>query len=100
MSSNSYEVNKKETLPLLITVILIGMGVAAFFLRGPDMNLWIPIWIYAVVDLGFVITFVWSFFTKVKSMKWFTVFLNVLCLGLTTTLLFFLLLAVGLSGPN
>ena len=87
----------KDFYPIILTLILLLVSFSVFFFfRGP-INLWIPISMYALLDVGFIVSLVLGIKSKHPTVKMFSILANILCIIPVSIVLFLLLLANGIS---
>jgi len=87
--------------PLALTVSLV---IAAFLVLVlsrliPNVNLWIVIAIYFLIDIGFIVAMVIGIRTKIKPVVIFSILANSVFFVFMTGFVLLLLLAMGISEP-
>lgn len=93
----------KEFYPIILTLILFLVALFVFFVFNgrlfPNINLWIPIFLYFLIDIGFIVSLILGVKSKNKTAKIFSVLSNIVFMIPLSIWLFLLLLANGISEP-
>ncbi len=90
----------KEFYPIILTLVLFLVALFIFFvLRFPNINLWIPIFIYILIDIGFIVSLILGVKSKNITVKVFSILSNITFMIPLSILIFLLMLANGISGP-
>ncbi|GLC88498.1 hypothetical protein [Lysinibacillus piscis] len=88
----------KEFHPIILTLALFFVALVIFFVvRFPNINLWMLIFLYAFIDIGFIVAFILGVKSKNRTVKVVSIFSNIACMIPTSIWLFLLLLANGIS---
>lgn len=89
---------KKEFLSIGLTLVLFLAAIAVFlFVRGPNLNLWIPISFYLLIDIGLLVSLLIGVHSNHKSIKLFSILSNITVMIPISVWIYFLLLANGIS---
>ena len=92
--------SKKDVYPILLTLILLVLSLVIFFIvRGPNLNLWVPISLYGLIDFGFLVALIWGAFSKNIVVKVFSILGNATFMVGMSAFVYLLLLAQGISEP-
>ncbi|WP_214849175.1 hypothetical protein [Exiguobacterium sp. s193] len=98
MTSHSHEYRS-----LILTFLLFLVSLLLFFgLNGrtfPNMTLWVPISLYSLVGVGYVISLVIGLRSKNNFIKIFSLLANLMLLLPLVIWVYLLLLANGISEP-
>lgn len=93
----------KEYRSLVLTFILLIVSLLLFFgLNGrtfPNMSLWVPISLYSLVNVGYIISLVIALRSKNTVIKTFSLLANLMLLLPLVIWVYLLLLANGISEP-
>ncbi|WP_338472612.1 hypothetical protein R4Z10_07690 [Niallia sp. XMNu-256] len=93
----------KEFYPIILTLALFLVALFVFFFFNgrifPNMNLWIPIILYLLIDIGFIVSLILGIRSKNISVKIFSILSNFTFMIPLSIWLFLLLLANGISEP-
>lgn len=90
--------NKKEFISISLTLVLFLAAIAVFlFVRGPNLNLWIPISLYLLIDIGLLVSLLIGVQSNNKSIKLFSILSNITVMIPISVWVYFLLLANGIS---
>lgn len=90
--------NKKEFISISLTLVLFLAAMAVFlFVRGPNLNLWIPISLYLLIDIGLLVSLLIGVQSNNKSIKLFSILSNITVMIPISVWVYFLLLANGIS---
>lgn len=90
--------NKKEFISISLTLVLLLAAIAVFlFVRGPNLNLWIPIRFYLLIDIGLLASLLIGVQSNNKSIKLFSILSNITFMIPISVWIYFLLLANGIS---
>lgn len=93
----------KEFNPIILPLVLFLVALLIFFVFNgrvfPNMNLWIPIFLYILIDIGFMVLLILGVRSKNKTVKVFSILLNIELMILLSICIFLLLLANGISEP-
>jgi len=90
--------NKKEFISIRLTLVLLLAAIAVFlFVRGPNLNLWIPISFYLLIDIGLLASLLIGVQSNNKSIKLFSILSNITFMIPISVWIYFLLLANGIS---
>lgn len=91
----------KEFYPIILTLALFLASLIVFFVFNgqifPNINLQIPIFLYFLIDIGFIISLILGVKSKNKGVKIFSVLSNIALIIPLSIWLFLLLLANGIS---
>ncbi|MEB2293551.1 hypothetical protein ABEY50_01370 [Priestia megaterium] len=99
----------KESKPILLTVILITVAFVVFFANrllpqnsifpSETGDLTILLWLFFVIDIGFIVALILGVRTKKPSVVWFSIITNSIFFVLLSGLIFLLAIANGISEP-
>ncbi len=90
--------NKKEFISISLTLVLFLAAIAVFlFVRGPNLNLWIPVSLYLLIDIGLLASLLIGVQSNNKSIKLFSILSNITVMIPISVWVYFLLLANGIS---
>ena len=94
---------KKQFYPIILTLVLFLVALLVFFVFNgrifPNINLWIPIFLYILIDVGFIVSLILGIKSKNKTVKVFSILSNIAFMIPLSIWLFLLLLANGISEP-
>lgn len=88
----------KEFYPIILTLVLFLVALFIFFVfRSPNLNLWIPIFLYVLIDIGFIVSLILGVKSKNITVKVFSILSNITFMIPLSIMIFLLLLANGIS---
>lgn len=94
---------QKEFFPIILTFFLfLSAFFVFFFINGrifQNISLWIPISLYFLIDIGFVIASIFGIRSPNSTVKMFSILSNIALMIPLSIWLYLLLLANGLSEP-
>ncbi len=94
---------QKEFYPIILTFFLfLSAFFVFFFINGrifQNISLWIPVSLYFLIDIGFVIAIILGIRSPNSTVKIFSILSNIALMVPLSIGLFLLLLANGLSEP-
>lgn len=103
MKGGSILKKQKEFYPIILTLVLFLVALLVFFVFNgrifPNINLWIPIFLYFLIDVGFIVSLILGIKSKNKTVKVFSILSNIAFMIPLSIWLFLLLLANGISEP-
>lgn len=90
----------KDFFPILLTFVLFLMALFIFFVyRSPNLNLWNLIFLYILIDIGFMVSLILGAKSKISAVKVFCILSNMALMIPLSILIYLLLLANGMSEP-
>lgn len=103
MKGGSILKENKEFYPIILTLVLFLVSLFVFFIFNgrvfPNINLWIPILLYILIDIGFIVSLIIGVKSKNKTVKIFSILSNIAFMIPLSIWVFLLLLANGISEP-
>lgn len=98
MESN-LQVIRKESRPIIFTFILVIATFAVFFISRfvNEPYLTICLWLFALIDIGFIVSMVMGIRTKKANIIILSVFVNSLCFAILTIFLLLVSFGIGFS---
>ena len=76
------------------------MALFIFFVyRSPNLNLWNLIFLYILIDIGFLVSLILGAKSKISAVKVFSILSNMALMIPLSILIYLLLLANGMSEP-
>ncbi|WP_251553739.1 hypothetical protein [Neobacillus muris] len=94
---------QKEFYPIILTLVMFLVALLVFFVFNgrifPNINLRIPIFLYILIDIGFIVSLILGIKSKNKTVKVFSILSNIAFMIPLSIWLFLLLLANGISEP-
>ena len=99
MERESEKIPKKEFYPLVISMSAVFLAILEFFVvRGPNLNLWIPVGTYIFLDVAILFALVYSFTIKNRPLQIFSILFSAFLFVLMSGLIYILLIAIGIGG--
>ncbi|MFD3447241.1 hypothetical protein ACFDTO_21865 [Microbacteriaceae bacterium 4G12] len=93
----------KGLFSIILTLVLFLVALFVFFFFNgrifPNLSLWIPICLYLLIDIGFIVSIILGVKSKNKGIKVFSILSNIAFMIPLSIWLFLLLLANGISEP-
>ncbi|WP_423492438.1 hypothetical protein [Lysinibacillus agricola] len=91
------QVIRKESRPIIFTLILVIATFAVFFISRfvNEPYLTICLWLFALIDIGFIVSMVMGI--KTKKTNIISVFVNSLCFVILTIFLLLVSFGIGFS---
>ncbi|MBG9456566.1 hypothetical protein ABE61_21760 [Lysinibacillus sphaericus] len=93
------QVIRKESIPIIFTLILVIATFAVFFISRfvNEPYLTICLWLFALIDIGFIVSMVMGIRTKKTNIIILSVFVNSLCFVILTIFLLLVSFGIGFS---
>ncbi|MFJ8087055.1 hypothetical protein ACIQ7N_02415 [Lysinibacillus sp. NPDC095746] len=93
------QVIRKESRPIIFTLILVIATFAVFFISRfvNEPYLIICLWLFALIDIGFIVSMVMGIRTKKANIIILSVFVNSLCFVILTIFLLLVSFGIGIS---
>ncbi|MEY9971961.1 hypothetical protein ABH966_002334 [Lysinibacillus sp. RC46] len=90
---------RKESRPIIFTLILVIATFAVFFISRfvNEPYLTICLWLFALIDIGFIVSMVMGIRTKKTNIIILSVFVNSLCFVILTIFLLLVSFGIGFS---
>jgi hypothetical protein len=93
------QVIRKESRPIIFTFILVIATFAVFFISRfvNEPYLTICLWLFALIDIGFIVSMGMGIRTKKANIIILSVFVNSLCFAILTIFLLLVSFGIGFS---
>jgi len=93
------QVIRKESRPIIFTLILVIATFAVFFISRfvNEPYLTICLWLFALIDIGFIVSMVMGIRTKKANIIILSVIVNSLCFVILTIFLLLVSFGIGFS---
>ncbi|AJH78027.1 MULTISPECIES: hypothetical protein [Heyndrickxia] len=98
---DSFKNKKKDGKPIFLTLILLMAAIVFLMIirQIQNVNLWVVVIFYSMIDMGFLVAMIWGIRTKNKPVVVLSVLLNgVLFIG-GAVFTYLLLVAIAIGGP-
>jgi hypothetical protein len=93
---------QKEFFPIILTFFLFLSAFFVFFINEgifQNISLWIPVSLYFLIDIGFVVAIILGIRSPNSTVKMFSILSNIALMIPLSIWLYLLLLANGISEP-
>nr|WP_295973253.1 hypothetical protein [uncultured Bacillus sp.] len=99
-----HQENSKDFYPIILTLVLFLAALIVFVMGRlgvfANIGLWLPICLYALIDIGFIVALILGVKSKNVNVKIFSAISNMIFCILISIYLLLLLIAVAIAGPN
>lgn len=99
---SDFQYSRSEAKPVILTtVLIIGVFFVFFSIRmvQSELYLTISLWLFALIDIGFIISMIMGIRTKKIIIVLFSIMANGLLFAVLTVFLLFVCFALGFSEP-
>jgi len=88
---------QRDFVPFLIPTVLLILALSLFAIAGPGSDIMLFIILGIVMDIGFIYAFILAWKTNNRFVKIVSMLMNGLAFVVTTSFLYFALIAMGIS---
>lgn len=98
---DSFKNKKKDGKPIFLTLILLMAAIVFLMIirQIQNVNLWVVVIFYSMIDMGFLVAMIWGIRTKNKPIVVLSVLLNGVLFIVGAVFTYLLLMAIAIGGP-
>ncbi|MEZ0118197.1 UNVERIFIED_ORG: putative membrane channel-forming protein YqfA (hemolysin III family) [Heyndrickxia coagulans] len=98
---DSFKNKKKDGKPIFLTLILLMAAIVFLMIirQIQNVNLWVVVIFYSMIDMGFLVAMIWGIRTKNKPVVVLSVLLNGVLFIVGAVFTYLLLMAIAIGGP-